>query len=1015
MIRTASRPCALLLVLLLAQPACLVQPPPPDDAGHESWVRAATQEVLGRQVRNGDELLALTAVADVSGRQAVLDYLMNRPEYADYWTQGLVDVLRVIRGDGDRSQNSGCWDEPDPDLQGWSAALVDYVGVQDPNSEWLTGPNSLMGTSFSMADVVWASVVEDKIDTIYRPHMYTLATHGGAPADDAGYRGGAARLFMDAYLDRSPDCIACHTSTFSRSGPQTGWSRHMPIPVDLEGSVFDGGTADDIQYGGLGRGDAIANLAGFFRTDELADRFTSPPVSPWGLDSSCIEHEGNVNAWNGYVSLSPTTINPIEIESSFGGSGQSDQARLADLLGRFDEGRSGLAAAGATADVFDMLPAQSPLSSLGDAATGREIMATSTCDDCHTGVGAPSFTDITSYYSEGAILSHLRDQPAVGNGSMVGQIEDEQDALDVLAAVIDGAAPRPGLCNNAGSPAVVLCEPGRADPADAFAFMVATQFVDRVVGEVYGARLTVVNHFPRVIDQEETLRVLTERFVASNWSLKALLSELLLSDMFNRRVPIDGYDLPMLANPWVADPGSTDPSLNANSEGDLATRRSVPALLNAVHDALGWPAPTNFPTDAYPGAELQQNLGRPLDDDWTGFDSVSLQSLWHWERGPGSCEKPTVNAGWAIEAGLNVLLVEAPGDLAPELWNDWVDLVLAEASTQSWSVEQLATTLKSRLLMDTSISAAERDGILAVYAQEGSAASAWSDSMDTSAETEAATRRVCSSMLRSPQFMLRALQETGPATAEVSPVCLPGEPCTYEEVCADITARSALGLDAGCVPVDLSFEATLHHRETGSVTSTVLRFDTTITNDGRSAETILRMHVGTSPPVDISLSIPAGGTVGVNMPVTIPLDPSTGLPTGPTSVWWIVDPDEELDEVDRTDNGAVLVIDAAWWKPDYRIEDIDVVDSTTLGASDVSFAVVNRGPVVGSGPTTVLDADGATQFLPPLLPGDGAPFTATAIPDCTAGNWELVADDGGLIDESNESNNSVVVLNGCDF
>lgn len=126
-----------------------------------------------------------------------------------------------------------------------------------------------------------------------------------------------------------------------------------------------------------------------------------------------------------------------------------------------------------------------------------------------------------------------------------------------------------------------------------------------------------------------------------------------------------------------------------------------------------------------------------------------------------------------------------------------------------------------------------------------------------------------------------------------------------------------------------------------------------------------------------------------------------------------VDPDEDLDEVDRTDNGAALVIDAAWWKPDDRIEEIEVY-STTPGTSYVSFSVTNRGPVGEGGPTTVLDAAGGTQFLAPLLPGEAAPFSAMATVGCSSGgSWEWVADHGDLVEESDETNNNAFVLSGC--
>ena len=82
---------SLLLAAALLLPACGWDSTPDEDAGDAAWVMATVPTLLGRATMSGDELLALTSIAQTSGREAVVDVLLERPEFSRYWALALLD------------------------------------------------------------------------------------------------------------------------------------------------------------------------------------------------------------------------------------------------------------------------------------------------------------------------------------------------------------------------------------------------------------------------------------------------------------------------------------------------------------------------------------------------------------------------------------------------------------------------------------------------------------------------------------------------------------------------------------------------------------------------------------------------------------------------------------------------------------------------------------------------------------------------------------------------------------
>lgn len=73
---------------------------PDDDAGDEAFVAWAVPTVLARRPYSHNEVAALARLAEEQGREAVLDVLMDQPEFTTYWSRVLVDDLRLQRGIG---------------------------------------------------------------------------------------------------------------------------------------------------------------------------------------------------------------------------------------------------------------------------------------------------------------------------------------------------------------------------------------------------------------------------------------------------------------------------------------------------------------------------------------------------------------------------------------------------------------------------------------------------------------------------------------------------------------------------------------------------------------------------------------------------------------------------------------------------------------------------------------------------------------------------------------------------
>jgi hypothetical protein len=177
-----------------------------------------------------------------------------------------------------------------------------------------------------------------------------------------------------------------------------------------------------------------------------------------------------------------------------------------------------------------------------------------------------------------------------------------------------------------------------ADPDEAFAYLVAENIVDQVWSEVMGSGLTIANYFPRTSIQRDTLKELTDDFVASHFSLRTLLLDVVGHPAFNLLPPSAGcgespYAFPNLWNPWTT--SSEDPKKRPNGVGDGVFAISSRPLVRSLHRAMEWPTLPEYPAPA----TFQQSLGFFLKDADPGFRGLDFQGRLAWEGAYASCAK----------------------------------------------------------------------------------------------------------------------------------------------------------------------------------------------------------------------------------------------------------------------------------------------------------------------------------------------------------------------------------------
>lgn len=340
----------------------------------------------------------------------------------------------------------------------------------------------------------------------------------------------------------------------------------------------------------------------------------------------------------------------------------------------------------------------------------------------------------------------------------------------------------------------------------AFAYMVSVRIVNRLWREVLGYPLTLVHYIPRNQAQRDILQELTDHFIAEQWSLKTVLTDILTHPLYNENASSDGcgddnpYLLPAVFNPWVL--AEEEENKHKNSPGDVLHRHPARVMLNMVSEALGWAKTIPYPN----GVEesFQKAVGVFVKDAEPGFDGVDFQGLLTWENRYGACPDLSVPGDTADpDSCVGICEDQAPGgchcdaqcieyddccddylaicvegvepdpDEAAD-GKDWIGALISAAKThdagepeEPATVRDVVAALKDRLITEPDIGFAEAKLLGGLFGVPGidaplSEAEGW----------EATLRSYCGILLESPQFLLTGAaapdQITAPALSSPS-------------------------------------------------------------------------------------------------------------------------------------------------------------------------------------------------------------------------------------------------------
>jgi hypothetical protein len=346
----------------------------------------------------------------------------------------------------------------------------------------------------------------------------------------------------------------------------------------------------------------------------------------------------------------------------------------------------------------------------------------------------------------------------------------------------------------------------------AFAYLLSTRIVNQMWQEVFGYPITLVHYFPRNQAQRDILHSLTEQLVASQWSVRTLLSSIMLHPLYNENAPRDGcgpdtpYHLEPILNPWS--PAEEEEELKKNSTGDGLHRLNARVMLNATAFAMHWGTTPAFPNATEEG--YQKAIGVFVKDGEPGFAGVDFQGLLSWESRNGVCENQAISIGdFNPDSCLDYCDEQAPGncwcddkcaanedccedyesicingETSPEQTgkNDWIKLLenavaayTGENPDEALTMKDVAVALKDRLITETAIQGGKEAALAASLMDVVSLDVALSEIPDWPAKL----RRYCGVLLETPQFLLKGI---APANQFYEPVLVVDDR-SYQKLC----------------------------------------------------------------------------------------------------------------------------------------------------------------------------------------------------------------------------------------
>ena len=389
----------------------------------------------------------------------------------------------------------------------------------------------------------------------------------------------------------------------------------------------------------------------------------------------------------------------------------------------------------------------------------------------------------------GQFASSFGDDPAQIDGKFGDLVGRRLTVYDLEASLRDGLEALRGSSISPGAGGII------ENPDHAFAYLWAATVVEGVWKEVIGSGLTIANYFPRNEAMRDTLQQLTDRFVASGYSLEDLLVAIVSSDYFSRQLPEqacgDGpYTYPNVYDPWVIT--DDDEARRLNGPGDSIAAVSARTLMRHVFEALEWEVPDdiNFPNDREAGCQglscgqldqycdfgfccqtynneclggggitvdefgFQQGVGAFIKNGERGFRGLDFQARLVWEDRFGTCTSP-----YPVTDFVDRLVASATGDV---------------------TVNDVVVAIKDRLIGEPSVDGGEAAALEDLF---GAALTAPASGV---ADLEGKVRQLCGVLLSSPQFVLSGAAGRGGEAPRLTPSAW-----QFDPVCADVGPRVA--------------------------------------------------------------------------------------------------------------------------------------------------------------------------------------------------------------------------------
>jgi hypothetical protein len=330
-----------------------------------------------------------------------------------------------------------------------------------------------------------------------------------------------------------------------------------------------------------------------------------------------------------------------------------------------------------------------------------------------------------------------------------------------------------------------------SDPDKAFAYLTTMNLVEKVWKEITGTGLTIATYFPRNAASRDQLQHLTDTFIASGYSNRALLEEIFASPYLNLAPPDaecwdSAYALPRIFDPWVT--GEEDPVKRNNSVGDGAVMLSARTATRSAYGALNWRLSTWG--SSFPGQ------GSAFENPITISGSAQMGNLvttgtiertFQNETGYFSKTTELGFRGFDFQArlGFEDRLARCQKLYPLEGYKDVIDDLLYKVRVPgTGTVKDVLDVLKDRFFGDTSFGPGEQAAIEAMLGTTFDA--------DAKELTDVSLRRVCGAMATAPQALMSLVAVVPPDVSEVPKLTL--NSASYPSLC---TTLSALTLPDG--------------------------------------------------------------------------------------------------------------------------------------------------------------------------------------------------------------------------